>query len=223
MIKAAIFDLDGTLSYTLDSMAISGNMALEAVGLQPFDTDRYRYFVGDGADELVKRLIIASDKDIETYFGVLKEKYMAYFSEYADYKVVPYSGMPETLSKLKAAGIKLAVLSNKPHQQTVEVVHKLYGENIFDYIQGNTPEINRKPSPDGAFVVAQKLCVDTSECIYIGDTATDMQTGNGAGMYTIGALWGYRDREELEESNANIIIEKPIEVLFVYESCNRDL
>lgn len=217
MIKAAIFDLDGTLSYTLDSISISGNKALESLGLEPFEKDRYKYFVGDGANELVKRLCIARGDDDLQNFELLKEKYMMYFSQYADYKVAPYDGMEETVKRLKTEGLKLAVLSNKPHPQTIEVVEKLYGKNAFDCIQGNTPEIKRKPSPDGAFLVAEKLDVKPDECLYIGDTATDMQTGNGAGMHTIGVLWGYRDREELEGSNAKYIIEKPVDIMDIYK------
>lgn len=212
MIKAAIFDLDGTLSYTLDSISISGNLALESIGMQPFDKDRYRYFVGDGAQELVKRLLIADGDEELVHLDELMSAYKKYFAEYANYKVQVYEGMPETLKELKTRGIKLAVLSNKPHPQTIEVVKNLYGD-IFDYIQGNTPEIKRKPSSDGALIIADKLGVDTSECLYIGDTATDMMTGNGAGMHTIGVLWGYRDLKELTENNAEFIIEKPCEIL----------
>jgi len=222
MIKAAIFDLDGTLSYTLDSIATSGNLALEAVGLEPFDKDRYRYFVGDGALELVKRLLIASGDEKLTKLDELIRQYKKFFTEYASYKVVPYDRMPETIAALRKEGIKLGVLSNKPHEQTVQVVEELYGRGTFDCIQGNTPEINRKPSPDGAFIVAKKLGVEPDECLYIGDTATDMQTGNGAGMFTVGALWGYRDRAELEENNACVIIDRPEEVMKVYADKRRD-
>ena len=218
MIKAAIFDLDGTLSYTLDSIAISGNKALEDIGFAPFEKDRYKYFVGDGAVELVKRLLIASGDEELAHFEDLKAKYMDYFSKYADYKVAPYEGVPEVLEQLKTAGLKLAVLSNKPHAQTIEVVHKLYGTDLFEHIQGNVPEIKRKPSSDGAFLVADTLNVKPEECLYIGDTATDMQTGNGARMHTIGVLWGYRDRQELEESNAEYIICNPCEVIDVYNN-----
>jgi len=217
MIKAAIFDLDGTLSYTLDSISVSANMALESIGLKPFEKDRYRYFVGDGAVELVKRLLIANGDEKLEHFEDLKARYAQYFAEYADYKVEPYSGMAETLVILKENGLKLGVLSNKPHPQTVEVVEKLYGKGLFDHIQGNVPEIARKPSSDGAFYVAGILGVEPSECMYVGDTATDMMTGNGAGMYTVGALWGYRDYTELHDNNAAVIIEKPEEIVDIYK------
>ena len=125
MTKAYIFDLDGTLSYTLDSIATSGNLALEAIGMKIYEKDRYKYFCGDGSDELVRRMLI-NNGDIECKrFDELKAQYRILFKQYADYNVKPYDGMPETLKILKEKGYKLAVLSNKPHPQTIEVVEKL--------------------------------------------------------------------------------------------------
>lgn len=211
MIKAVIFDLDGTLSYTLDSISYSGNLALEELGFTALPKDDYKYFCGDGSDELVRRILKASGDTDCTRYEELRKAYGKFFRQYADYNVRPYDGMPEALADLKSKGLKLAVLSNKPHPQTIEVVNKLYGD-IFDYIQGNTPEINRKPSPDGAFIIAKALAIDTSEILYVGDTATDMQTGNAAGMKTVGVLWGYRTLEELTENKADIIISHPSEL-----------
>jgi len=212
MIKAVIFDLDGTLSYTLDSISYSGNLALEELGFAALPKDDYKYFCGDGSDELVKRVLAASGDTEYTRYTELRRAYGKFFRQYADYNVRPYEGMPEAIAALKEKGLKLAVLSNKPHPQTIEVVHKLYGD-VFDYIQGNTPEINRKPSPDGAFIIAKELGIDTSEFLYVGDTATDMQTGNSAGMKTVGVLWGYRTLEELTENNAKMIISHPSELI----------
>ncbi len=215
--KGIIFDLDGTLSNTLESLTISGNLALEKLGLSGFDKDRYRYFVGDGADELVRRMLIASgDTECERY-DELRAAYRETFSQYADYKVTVYDGMPETLKALRSKGLKLAVLSNKPHKQAIEVVHKLYGEDIFDHIQGKVKDIERKPSPDGALYVANTLGLKPEDILYVGDTSTDMKTGKSAGMYTIGVLWGFRDRTELEENGADTIISKPEEILGLAE------
>jgi len=212
-IKALIFDLDGTLSYTLDSIAKSGNVALEEIGFSPLPTDNYRYYCGDGAEELVKRILIDSgDTELKRY-QELREKYRETFKKYSEYKVRPYEGMTDTISKLKEMGYRLAVLSNKPHEQCIEVVNKLYGENTFELIQGNTPSTRRKPSPDGAVLIADKLGLDADDFLYVGDTATDMQTGNGAGMTTVGVLWGYRDEKELREAGAAYLIKSPEEIL----------
>ena len=213
--KGFIFDLDGTLSYTLDSIAISGNLALKELGMKECEVDAYRYYCGDGANELVRR-ILRDQGDIElTHFDDLKSLYLKYFGEYADYKVRPYDEMPETVGKLRERGFKLAVLSNKPHAQCIEVVNKLYGQGAFDYIQGNMEGIKRKPSPEGAFLVADKLGIKADDFVYVGDTATDMNTGNAAGMWTVGALWGYRDEAELKGAEADCIINRPSELLSV--------
>ena len=107
----------------------------------------------------------------------------------------------------------MAVLSNKPHENTEKVVYTLFGENLFSLVRGQSPGVPRKPDPLGALLEAETLGVKPEECLYIGDTATDMQTGNRAGMKTVGVLWGFRSREELEESHAAHIIGKPQELL----------
>lgn len=215
IIKAAIFDLDGTLSYTLDSIAISANEALKEIGMEPYETDRYRYFCGDGAAELLRRVLYYNGDTEYARFDEIQAIHKRTFAKYANYNVRVYEGMPQTLKALKEKGIKLAVLTNKPHPQAVEVVEQLYGKEAFDFILGNTKEIPRKPSPDGALILCEKMDVKPEECLYIGDTATDMQTGNSAGMNTVGVLWGYRTREELEENHAGVIIDKPEDILGV--------
>ncbi len=152
-----IFDLDGTLSDTLDSISYSGNLALQMLGLAPFERDRFRYFVGDGADELVRRMLIADGDTTCSRYDELRAAYRQTFSEHADYNIRAYDGMPETLKELKKKGIKLAVLSNKPHRQAIEVVNKLYGYDLFEYIQGNVKDMPRKPAPDGALHIADIL------------------------------------------------------------------
>lgn len=217
MINAVIFDLDGTLSYTLDSIAMSGNLALESIGLPPYEKDRYKYFCGDGADELVRRALYNNGDTEYTRFEELKSAYKRYFEEYAEYNVKPYDGMVDTVKAIKDMGIKVCVLSNKPHEQTIQVVEKLYGKGCFDYIQGNTPLIPRKPASDGALIIADSIGVATDNILYVGDTATDMQTGNGANMHTVGVLWGYRTRQELMENHAEYIIERPEQLLDLIE------
>lgn len=216
ILMGMIFDLDGTLSDTLDSISYSANLALEMLGLAPFDKDRFRYFVGDGADELVRRMLIADGDASCIRYDELRAAYRKTFSEHADYNIRAYEGMPETLKELRAREIKLAVLSNKPHRQAVEVVHKLYGEDIFMHIQGNVKDMPRKPAPDGALIIADIFKEKPEDIIYVGDTSTDMKTGKAAGMFTVGVLWGFRDRQELEDNHADAIISSPRELVDLY-------
>lgn len=213
MKKAVIFDLDGTLSDSLISIAYSANKALAAFGFAPFETERYKYFVGDGAAELVRRCLRNDGDEELNHFDEVYGKYCEIFEEYCMYQVKPYEGITGLLTELRAKGIFTAVLSNKPHERTLTVIHDLFGDGLFDVVQGQREDVPKKPAPDGAFKICEKLSVSPQECIYCGDTNTDMKTGKAAGMFTIGVLWGFREREELVENHADAIIEKPQEII----------
>lgn len=213
MYKACLFDLDGTLADTVESIAYIANQVLEEYGLTPQPIDAYNYFAGDGADELMKRcLVAAGDKECKFYEGG-RARYRELFAVDPLYKVTPFEGIVETLEEMKARGLKLAVCSNKPYLAAEGAIKGLFGEGIFDIVLGQKDSIKRKPSPEGALMIAKELGVKASECLYIGDTNTDMQTGKSAGMYTIGVLWGFRDREELEANHADAIVSHPTELI----------
>lgn len=209
MYKACIFDLDGTLCDSVESIAYCGNQALRELGLREGTLEDYKRFVGDGVDVLMQRLLRFGGDEEYTHFEELKKRYMEYFREGCMYHVVPYPGMTEALEKLKAQGAKLAVLSNKPHANTKDVIETVFGTGYFDYILGQSERFPRKPDPSAARYIAQELGALPEECLYIGDTGTDMQTGTAAGMYTIGVLWGFRGQQELEEKGADQVIAHP--------------
>jgi phosphoglycolate phosphatase len=114
---------------------------------------------------------------------------------------------------LKRAGLRLAVLSNKPHVFTLEFVGHFFPEGTFEVVFGQRHGIGKKPDPAGALEIAGLLAVQPNECLYIGDTAVDMQTGKSAGMYTIGVLWGFRHRDELHAHHADMIVHHPMEIV----------
>ena len=188
MIKACIFDLDGTLADTLESMAYVANEIMQKYGLKTLPTDNFRYYSGEGADMLMQRALKdAGDKEL-IHYEEGRRLYREMFAADPMYKVVPYEGMPETLKELKKRGIRLAVCSNKPHPAAVKVIAQLYGDD-FDMVLGQSDAIRRKPAPDGPLMIAGKFGVRPEECMYVGDTSTDMKTGKAAGMFTVGALW----------------------------------
>ncbi len=211
--KAVIFDLDGTLADTLESIAYCTNRALAAYGFAPFALERYKYFVGDGAAELIRRVLRSAGDDALEYYDKVKAEYDKLFAKDCMYKVAPYEGIVELLQTLKKRGIKTAVLSNKPHEQAKDVVRTLFGEGLFCAVQGQSESIRKKPSPDGVLYLAEKLGEDRENILYLGDTDTDMKTGKSAGVFTIGALWGFREREELEENYADAVIAMPYELI----------
>ena len=213
MIRACVFDCDGTLLDTIVSIAYCANRALRDFGFRGFDTEDYKMFVGDGAATLIRRCLAhAGDPEFRAFDRVYA-RYREYFAADCMYEVKPYDGITETLQELKKRGVLVSVLSNKPHAETRRVVADMFGENTFDYVQGQTEGLAIKPAPDGAWRIARELAVKPEECLYIGDTGTDMKTGNSAGMHTVGVLWGFRDRQELAENNAGVIIGRPQEIL----------
>ena len=213
MKKAVIFDLDGTLADSLESIWYCANYPIGTCGLDPIPLEKYNIFVGDGADTLIKRCLAYSGDTEGEYFEKAFLQYQLFFKEHCMYHVKPYDGIPETLDALKQAGIKLAVFSNKPHERTVDVVETLFGKDYFDEILGQADDRPKKPSPNGVFYLAEKLGVEIQDIAYVGDTSTDMMTGKSAGAWTIGVLWGFRGRDELEKYKADVIIDKPSDIL----------
>ena len=221
MIKACIFDLDGTLAYTLDSMACVANEVMERFSLKPQPVENFKYYCGNGADMLVRRCLADAGDETLEHYEEARKLYREMFDKDPLYKVSHYPGMPETIKALKSRGVKLAVCSNKPHVATVKVVREMFGDE-FDVVIGQSDALRKKPAPDEPLKAAEELGVTPEECMYFGDTGTDMQTGNAAGMCTVGVLWGYRDKEELEENGAQKLLEKPEEILKLYEERKND-
>ena len=211
--KACIFDLDGTLTNTLESMTYSVNLALEEMGLSKITKDQCRLFVGNGARVLMEKSLKAAGDTDASRIEEGMEIYGRIFDQNCTYHVTPYEGIPEMLKALKDKGIHLAVLSNKPDRQTVKVVKAIFGEELFDYAQGQKEGIRRKPEPDGVWYLMEQMHVSKEECLYIGDSEVDAATGRNAGLKTIGVLWGFRDRKTLETAGADDLIDRPDELL----------
>ena len=211
--KACIFDLDGTLTNTLESMTYSVNLTLKEMRLSQITKDQCRMFVGNGARVLIEESLKVSGDPEASRIEEGMKIYGRIFDQNCTYHVTPYEGIPEMLKALKDRGIHLAVLSNKPDRQTVKVVKEIFGDNIFDYAQGQKDGIRRKPEPDGVWYLMEQMQVSKEECLYIGDSEVDAATGKNADLKTIGVLWGFRDRKTLETAGADHLIERPEELL----------
>ena len=213
MYKACIFDLDGTIADTVESIAYVGNKTLRHFHLEELPVESYNFYAGDGADELVRRMLQAVPGGAQADYEAVRVLFRKWFGENPFYHVMPFDGILELLDGLKEQGIKIAVFSNKPHEAAVEVVERIFGKDRFHKVQGQTANIPRKPSPVGALAIAEEFQISPKECIYCGDTNTDMDTGKAAGMFTIGVTWGFRPRKELEEHHADKIVDRPGEIL----------
>jgi phosphoglycolate phosphatase len=211
--RAIILDLDGTLLDTLEDLADSMNGALSHFGFPVHALEKYKYFVGDGMESLVKRSLPGSAKnDLQVISQCLEMMRQTYERNW-NVKSRPYPGIPELLDTLSARGIKMAVLSNKPHDFTLKIIEELLPAWRLDPIIGERPPVPRKPDPSSALEIANVLGVEPAGFLFLGDTSTDMKTANAAGMFAVGALWGFRNAEELLASGAAKLIAKPAELL----------
>ena len=162
MYQACIFDLDGTLADTVESIAYVANQILEKFGLPAQPVEDYKYHAGDGGDVLMERCMRAAG----SYLSHLEEGQKLYreiFARNPLYKVTAFEGMKMTLEGLKSRGVKLAVLSNKPHEATALAIKGLFGEQMFDVVWGLRPGMKRKPAPDNAWKIAEELQVQPKD------------------------------------------------------------
>ena len=213
MKKAVIFDLDGTLADTIASITYCGNLALSRFGLPSFGEEDYKHFVGDGAAMLIRRALLAAGAERLEHFDEVYETYLEIFAKDCMYQVKPYEGICALLEELKRLSVRIAVLSNKPDRDSLRVVEALFGKGYFDFVQGQREDIPRKPDPAGVYRIMEAFVLPAGDFLYVGDSGVDMKTGRAAGIFTVGVLWGFRDREELVENGADAVISKPLELL----------
>jgi phosphoglycolate phosphatase len=214
--RAVVFDLDGTLLDTLEDLADSMNAALRGLGLPEHPVDAYKMFVGDGIEKLVMRAAPEAREDGALRRRALEGMRDQYSRRWAD-KSRPYRGVPELLDALTARGVPLTVLSNKPRVFTEQCVESLLHRWSFHPVLGVDEETPRKPDPGGALRIAGELGLDPGHFLYLGDTGTDMRTAGAAGMYAVGALWGFRGAEELRQQGARTLIQRPQQLLEVLD------
>jgi phosphoglycolate phosphatase len=201
---------------TLADLANSMNAVLTRFGFPTHPTDSYRYFVGEGADCLVRHVLPKDHLDDETVSKSLAAVQDEYSKHWAD-NTKPYPGIPELLSALQDRKIPKTVLSNKPDEFTRIMVEKLLPSWSFRIVRGAKPSISKKPDPAAALDIASELQILPCRFVYLGDTNIDMQTANAAGMYAAGALWGFRTVEELLTNGAKTLIKNPQDVLKLFD------
>lgn len=208
MKKLCIFDLDGTLLNTLDSIAYYVNDTMKHFGLPVIETEKIRTFVGNGAKNLISRSLRynGSELDAEKVLSVYIEKY----NSDALYLVKPYDGIRELLSKLHENGVTLAVLSNKPHSSTSIMIDEIFRKDLFSVVRG--PYNNEKVKPDPAVANEIAKGFEKENCFFIGDSDVDIKTGRNALMHTIGVTWGFRDRGVLQNAGAEKIVSKAADI-----------
>lgn len=213
--KALLFDLDGTLLNTLVSLGNCFNRVLAEEGFPTHPIDAYRHFIGDGARQCVVRCL-PEDMQNETIIERVLQRQQGDYQSNWDKDVTIYDGITELVANLKTQQIPIAVLSNKDHPFVQRCIDHFFPEDTFVAVQGYSKTIAHKPDPAGALSLVKHLNMVPGEVALIGDTAVDIETANAAGMIGIGALWGFRDREELVNAGAHSVVTTPDEVLGLF-------
>lgn len=214
--KAIIFDLDGTLLYTLGDIALAVNTALNEISMPSHPEESYKKFVGHGLKEALRRACTGECTD-----DILDKTYLRVMEEYTRNPVVttkPYKEIPELLNRLTKIGIKLAILSNKEDSLVKHIAGELLSDWSFTTVQGILPDVPKKPDPAAVHQILNDMSIEPAETIFVGDSGVDMKTAVNSGLLGVGVTWGYRDVVELTESGAGILIDKPEELLRILDS-----
>ena len=211
--SAVLFDLDGTLLNSLDDLADSMNIVLTSLDFPIHPVDAYRYFVGNGIPTLVRRCLPKSALTNEPLVLEAEKLMRAEYARRINNKTCLYDGIPEMLDELQQRGVRMAILSNKPHDAVLGVVKHYFSPWRFEAAYGDRQGIPTKPDPESALQIARQMGLLPSSYLYLGDTNTDMRTAVAAGMYPVGVTWGFRTAEELREGGARVLIDKPSELM----------
>jgi phosphoglycolate phosphatase len=210
--KAVLFDLDGTLLDTLEDLANAVNAGLQRLGCPTHPISQYRYFVGEGREVLAALSLPEERRDPATV-AQLGEMINRHYAEHWREHTRPYPGVPEMLDGLCSEGLHLAILSNKPQDFTELNVNGLLSRWHFDFVAGAVDGQPKKPDCTMALQIARDLNLKPAQFLYLGDSGVDMETAVAAGMYPVGALWGFRGTAELIKYGARTLLANPTELL----------
>lgn len=207
-----ICDLDGTLVDTLEDLADALNRVLRGEGAPGHSLATYKLLVGKGIHDLVAQALPPKKRSAET-IARCYQRMLAEYGEHCLVKTRRYDGIAELVRGLRAADVRLAVLSNKSDELTWRIVESLFGRGDFDVVMGARPEMPLKPDPTGALLISDRLGVAPARMAFLGDSGIDMLTATAAGMIPVGAAWGFRSKDELVENGASAVLDHPLELL----------
>ena len=202
--KAVIFDLDGTLIDSLEDLANSVNQTLSEFGFNTHEINAYKHFIGDGVKILLKRA--TNEETDEQTIEKLHQRFKVIYKKEIDSKTKVYEGIYELLENLEKINYPKAILSNKPHNFTLDCMDNFFSNYSFVNISGQKDTIAKKPDAQAALLIAKQLNKDVRDIYFVGDTKIDIQTAKNAGMKAIGVLWGFRDEKELKDNGADFIV-----------------
>lgn len=210
--EGIIFDLDGTLAYTLEDIGDSVNRILSQQGFPKNNYETYRRLIGSGLRNLIYRALPEENREETT----IEKTYIMMVHDYKEnclVKTTLYDGIRDLLENLKQKGLRMAVYSNKDHELTTKIVNQLVGKDFFSPVLGSRKDLPRKPDPAGVIEIMADWDADPAKTAFVGDSDTDMQTAKRAGLFAIGVTWGYRDEANLKNGGADLILKSPNQIL----------
>ena len=219
MIKAAIFDLDGTLANTMPDLQTAMNNMLTRLGYKTRTRSDLIQAINRGAREFVRRSLPKEVQDVDFILESALETYGEEYSRCYSEKSAPYDGILALLTELQARKIKVGIVSNKQHEFVVNLSKKLFEKGIVNFALGQS-NMPVKPNPQSTLFCAKELGAKAHSCIFVGDSDVDMETAKNAGMKSVGVAWGYRPAELLSEAGACYIVNEPLEILSVIDKIN---
>ena len=209
--QTAVFDLDGTLLDSLCDLHLSINAVLAAHDMPTHSLDDVRRFVGNGIRKLVERAVPAGTNDAQR--DAVYEDFCTYYAAHCEDHTGPYAGIPDLLAHLRAAGVRLAVVSNKGDFAVQELVSRQFSDT-FDAILGENEAagIRKKPAPDMVEAVLEQMGASHDGLVYIGDSEVDVQTAANVGCPCVSCTWGFRGVDELIAAGATTFVDTPAEL-----------
>lgn len=211
MKKLVIFDLDGTLLNTIADLAQSTNHALRALGYPTHELSEYPFMVGNGINKLFERALPEGEKTQENVLR-MRAEFIPYYNVHNADMSRPYPGIQALLECLQAAGIQMAVASNKYQEATTKLIGHYFPTIGFAAVLGQREGIPVKPNPAIVYDILRVTAVSPADVLYVGDSGVDMQTALRAGVEACGVTWGFRPRKELEEFSPAHIVDKAEEI-----------
>lgn len=206
-----IFDLDGTLLDTLEDLAEATNWVCAHHGWPVHPLEAYKRFVGNGAGKLLECVTPPSVELTDELRALMMEEFTQRYTRHSADKTAPYAGMPEALARLKKAGVRMGVLTNKPDGAAGPIVERYY-PGVFAAVRGALPGVPLKPDPAPVLRLMEGLGAEHASTLFVGDSDVDIRTGKNAGLKSCGVLWGFRTRQELEAEGADFIAARPEEL-----------